>query len=339
MTIRNAYLDVVKGIAITLVVFAHCIQFGSGHDTLLQGLHFEHWLFKLIYTFHMPVFMLISGYLFYFSLRRHSFSESLSSRFVHLLLPVLVWQTLWIIAEHFLNWCMYPNITTILTSYTGELWFLFSLFINSTCMLFIHYKCHSLKSKILVLSFFPLSLFIPYHLSISLYVFMFPYFVCGYLFNSLKLSRYFPLSSWKTLLIIIVLLCIFLLMYIHYHTEHYVYTTGTSIISYHRISLERISVVLFRWTIGFIGSALFLLVVWCLNRLLPLKLFVFLGMTSLGIYIISTYVFKFFHLLPSYINNNLIINTLQCIIVMIISWGGTKILSNYKTTKFFLLGG
>jgi len=339
MKTRNTYLDIVKGITITLVVFAHCIQFGSGQEALHHGAHFENWLFKLIYTFHMPVFMLISGYLFFFSLRRHTYSENLSLRFTHLLLPVLIWQSLWIIVEHFLNWGMYPTIYSIISSYTCELWFLVSLFVNSTLILIIYHKFNSSKRIYLLFALFPLTLTIPFHQSTSLTIFMFPYFIIGYYFNKLNISKLFAPRDRKSLLLIVFLLLCFIFMYNHYNTEHYVYTTGTSIISNHRISIERIIIVLFRWIIGFVGSALFLLIVWWVHQLISLKLFTYLGTTSLGIYIISTYIFKLFYILPQIISSNLLINTLQCIIVLVISWSCSKLLSRHSLTKKLFLGG
>lgn len=60
-------LDIIKGIAIILVVMGHCIQYGSGNDYYTSALFFEENIFKFIYSFHMPLFMLISGYVFGFS--------------------------------------------------------------------------------------------------------------------------------------------------------------------------------------------------------------------------------------------------------------------------------
>lgn len=52
---RNESIDVAKGLAIILMV--------SGHACMEGGV-FVHWLHDFIYTFHMPFFMIISGYLF-----------------------------------------------------------------------------------------------------------------------------------------------------------------------------------------------------------------------------------------------------------------------------------
>lgn len=61
---RNDYIDFVKSVAIILVVIGHCIQCGSGSLYFEEQLYFDNILFRVIYSFHMPLFMLLSGFLF-----------------------------------------------------------------------------------------------------------------------------------------------------------------------------------------------------------------------------------------------------------------------------------
>ena len=91
MSIHNQYIDYIKGITIILVIIPHCIQYGSGADYLNKCVFYENPIFKFIYTFHMPVFMIISGYLFKFSINRHSFNDIVRSRVTTLLIPILLW--------------------------------------------------------------------------------------------------------------------------------------------------------------------------------------------------------------------------------------------------------
>lgn len=53
---RDAYLDNAKGLLIVLVVIGHAIE--QAHDTMAGNA-----LYVLIYSFHMPAFVLITGYL------------------------------------------------------------------------------------------------------------------------------------------------------------------------------------------------------------------------------------------------------------------------------------
>lgn len=53
---RLFYLDAMKGILIILVILGHSIQ-----DTISD--YQNNFLFRFIYSFHMPLFFAISGYL------------------------------------------------------------------------------------------------------------------------------------------------------------------------------------------------------------------------------------------------------------------------------------
>lgn len=51
--LRISYIDQLKGIAILLVVLGHVIGYNNCEDSFL---------WRFIYSFHMPLFMFISGY-------------------------------------------------------------------------------------------------------------------------------------------------------------------------------------------------------------------------------------------------------------------------------------
>ncbi len=72
-------IDVIKAFAIWTVVYGHSIQFGSGEEVLNTGSFFENGVFQFIYSCHMPLFILVSGYLFYFSLNRHTVNKVVKS--------------------------------------------------------------------------------------------------------------------------------------------------------------------------------------------------------------------------------------------------------------------
>jgi len=58
---RNIFLDIVKYFTIFLVIWGHVVQ-----QSLNPGVYPEQvdGIYRLIYTFHMPLFMGISGYFF-----------------------------------------------------------------------------------------------------------------------------------------------------------------------------------------------------------------------------------------------------------------------------------
>lgn len=69
---RNQQIDILRGTAVLLMVWGHCIQFGSGSEYLQNNVFFQNNVFKFIYTFHMPLFMALSGYLFNKTIERYS---------------------------------------------------------------------------------------------------------------------------------------------------------------------------------------------------------------------------------------------------------------------------
>ena len=60
---RDIYWDIIKGVAIFLVVLGHSLQYFY-IDSAYSNTDF---LFSFIYSFHMPLFMVVSGYFAYSS--------------------------------------------------------------------------------------------------------------------------------------------------------------------------------------------------------------------------------------------------------------------------------
>lgn len=81
---RLVYIDNLKAFAIVLVVLGHAIQFinWGGYKTDV--------IFNLIYSFHMPLFMALSGCFFSSSLKL-SFAEILKKKTITILWPAIIW--------------------------------------------------------------------------------------------------------------------------------------------------------------------------------------------------------------------------------------------------------
>ena len=130
-TKRNTYYDKLKGLAIILVVIGHSIQsaYPSDFD--------NHELFRLIYSFHMPLFMFISGIIAYYTKRYDR--KWLKKKFLTLVIPFAVWIIIpFIVGQK--AWGDLPQtILNIVKSPDNGLWFLWVLFLNCL-MLFIAFK-------------------------------------------------------------------------------------------------------------------------------------------------------------------------------------------------------
>ena len=103
---REPLPDILRGFAILTVILGHSIQEGSGTAFHENSLYFYDKLYQFLYSFHMPLFMLISGYFAWPGMAQASGPAQrrrlLKRRSLSLLLPVLAWtvfEQLWLLAE------------------------------------------------------------------------------------------------------------------------------------------------------------------------------------------------------------------------------------------------
>ena len=121
---RNQLLDIAKGVAIILVVWGHALQQYSGLD---QYTTINLWMERFLISFHMPLFMLISGYLFYFSLQRHTESDIVKVRFRMFILPILTMSVIRFL-RHNLKHFSLSNLWDFPLTLPNTLWFFWQWF-------------------------------------------------------------------------------------------------------------------------------------------------------------------------------------------------------------------
>lgn len=91
---RVQWIDARKGIAICLMVLGHVIQYGNGKEVLLSELFWENKIFLLIYSFHMPFFIFLSGFCFWNTCNKYSVSQIIKKKINSLIIPLLAWNTI-----------------------------------------------------------------------------------------------------------------------------------------------------------------------------------------------------------------------------------------------------
>lgn len=124
------FVDNLKAFLIILVVLGHCIQnFMSGYESNL--------LFKFIYSFHMPLFIFVSGFVSY---KEHITWHSVGKRFTQLMIPFFAWA----VVKSIIRWD--PGmIPFIIENPDNGLWFLHTLFFISLIMMICEYAAEKLQ--------------------------------------------------------------------------------------------------------------------------------------------------------------------------------------------------
>jgi fucose 4-O-acetylase-like acetyltransferase len=133
---RIVELDFFKGIAIILVVVGHFVltNWADSCD--------KHPVYTWIYSFHMPLFFFISGYLMSLSNRGLS-SKTVKKKTLALMLPFLVWS--FVLAPLFAGNQVYFSLDEFLNPNT-KYWFVYLLWFYSI----IYYICNSIYKKSVV---------------------------------------------------------------------------------------------------------------------------------------------------------------------------------------------
>lgn len=328
---RNITLDILKGVAIFLVVIGHRLEYSMEvHD----GVYMVRYdmLFKIIYSFHMPLFMLISGYLFYFSARKYSVSDLVKSRFTKILMPILIWT----IIDKLL--IMNFSLIGVLFSFISKFWFLWALFYNSMAVLSI--KKFFNDRPIFYLMLFLLLFVTPDIMGFELYKFMYPYFVGGYLFASHGKPLLLRMQD-KQVKLLLVFLPVYIGMLAFYNYDSYIYVSGISVLG--SDPLYQFVIDIHRYAIGFVGSLLMIILVNILKDRLNLGVFAQIGKRSLGIYIFSEYIFGYSRIFVENLSeawsSNYLVVLLSSAGITAICYLLTVLMNKYKPTRRLLLGG
>lgn len=336
---RSAYIDMVKGFAIYLVVFGHCIEYGS--HVSIDKLYFDDFLFKLTSTFRMPLFMLICGYLFYFSTQKYSNKTLFRKKIQTLVIPVVVWNTIYLVLQYFYGFNY--SCKELLETYVTALWFLWAVFWCSLLVLFVRKFFNDNIALYVVI--FILSGFIPNKYGFQLYVWMYPFFIVGYLVGKYNLAKLLPLTRKMLIGGFLLSFVIFIILFYNFKTEYNVFISGTYIIRNYTIDINQILINLYRCIIGFVGSVQTLLLIyffylqftkhWIANA------FRMLGIHSIGIYLINRVVYNDFVIpyIPNRLSYGYFEVFIETTILVAIAYGISEMLRKNEYIKLLMFGG
>lgn len=199
---RNIDIDIMKGLAIMLVVIGHAIQANVPDID-------KNTVFLYIYSFHMPLFMFLSGYLAF------GRNIDLKRKFKQLAIPFFCWYVIGYLLRFVKGDVYIPPydyIIQLVKSTDWGLWFLWTLFLNF-CLLkltqyFINEKANfgdliTLLTTSLLIQGFPVNIF-----GIGSVKWYFLFFIAGYLYARYK-DSVLMVNYWKLLFLIMFPLLVF----------------------------------------------------------------------------------------------------------------------------------
>lgn len=291
-----------------------------GHDILHRGYE-NPWstsLCSIIYTFHMPLFMVISGYFSYASIMSSNWC-SFTKRTVSLLVP-------------FFSMCLASFILDYFFSIKIGAWFLMSLFLCYSLCFGIKLLKMNNWFKILIFAIF-FFLIIPIK---PLYKidYMFPFF-----FSGLLLNKFWYLIKQYALKIFIISFMAWLILYFFVWKYNYIYDV------YHEswLSLKfgfsyfNFYVSLIRWVIGFCGS--WAIISFSVLLKLERQNYVLkLGVYSLEFYLLGLYIDRIKFTFDGSILEYYFYCIINALLVMVLCILLVKGIEKSKVLNFFILG-
>jgi fucose 4-O-acetylase-like acetyltransferase len=141
---RSTFLDCTRGVGVFLVVFGH-VQRGL-HDAHILPANYPFAKIDYpLYTFHMPLFFLLSGLHVFMSIEK-GYAPFLRSKFFSIVVPYFVWSSIQGTAQiamagstnHPLSFSDWPQL---FYAPIGQFWFLYALLIWQLIAL----ACHRIK--------------------------------------------------------------------------------------------------------------------------------------------------------------------------------------------------
>lgn len=288
---RNPLLDIVKAVAMILVILGHAIQLGSGLGNMTA---LNLWIERFLLSFHMPLFMLVSGYLFYFSMQRHSTTEIFRKRLLMCGIPILTMAVIRHIRFHT------KHMDTFITAFPADLfeslWFLWAVLVITAIMIVARKIGNDHWAVYLIAIAATLAL--PDTLTLRRCVFLLPTFWIGYEFAKRRAIFTPPtcINNTKTCIIgTVALLVVFALMLRDFSFEDTIYTSRYSLLGSEDIWKD-LGRDFYRLAIGLTGSILTIIFVkfllqkkWLSGT--PMQILSSIGRSTLGLYIFQELIF------------------------------------------------
>lgn len=329
---RNELLDLLKGFAILLVVLGHAVQYN------LPKTFDSHPLFRVIYSFHMPLFMFISGYVSCISFKGST--RQLLSRLRTLILPF--WS--WFFFSYFFYWAIHYNQQHQLPDFSYKflalirnpgrgLWFLWVLFFN---YLFLFLTLKITKKHVVIV------LFVVYIIINLINIYIRPvggmvligwhllFFLSGYALKQYSIddTKFFRRLSYLSLLLFPILV----------YSWSSSCTVQLSMLFKENVNIKEIASYIYGVIVPFTGIYMSFAIMGFVIKLPGFfkRVFLFTGKISLEIYATHFYLFSLLFLIPSIEINTRIFITFLYVLICTIFF--QLILKRNKITSLLFYG-
>ena len=330
---RIPYLDFLKFFAIASVLLGHSVEQTTGND------FWDNPIWSFIYTYHMPLFMLLCGYFFGSSLKL-SLGELIRKKFVQLIIPSLSAFALMVIFVTLTGYNPCPELMDFSWfGFMNAVWFLkcvfFCYLIGWLCIKTLgNVWLSALISTLLVHLF---SIFNTDNIN-----FMLPMFWLGYLCHLYQpwIDRHRKVLLGGSLLLFAALLPF-------WSGRLTVYMVPIQIMDWSQFQIDghNLLITLYRMVIGMAGSLVFfLLSPWMYDRIKHLSIAPVLdrmGKCTLGIYWVQTFLLECtWHGIGLYVDtaNSFWVGPLIALLELIVCYQVVLLFKKNRYTRFMFLG-
>ena len=330
---RIAYIDFLKAFAIATVLLGHSVEQLSGDA------FWDHPIWAFLYSFHMPLFMFVSG-LFFKSALRKDFRTVLVGKLVQLGLPSV---------SAFLAGLAILKITGVTAiadlceatffGFMNSVWFLKCLFL---CIMIMWPTVKVLRHDVLAAVVASVAVMLIPGCDIVNLNFMLPCFCLGFLCGSRKES----IERHRRALGILAVVA-FLALLPFWGGRLTVYMVPTHVLSFSPFSFDfpNLGLSVYRLAIGFAGSLVIYLAAPAVHRLIAGGKFdAFCGTvggTTLGIYVVQTFLLEIlFHSLSIClpVMQSCLVAPLMATAELFICLGVVCLFRRFKLTRLLFLG-
>lgn len=265
-----------------LVVWGHIIQ-ATAYSS--DGFYSDP-IFKAIYTFHMPLFMAISGYLSYSSIQRYAYLPMLKRRFMQLIVPAFVGAAIFGIIVTAANVIQGSSILHALEQFpklvfktASSFWFLWAIFLFTVIHCTI--KKFARDSVLIMTAVFIAYCLLPPFGKDYLFRFTLPFFSMGYLIARHGIPKIILKNT-----IFVSSSIVSIVLYLLWTKEDYIYVSKMT------LNFDNLHHILFRMTCGIVISFSVLSGLFAIKKFRSMFLFSQIGKSSLLVYIAHSLALK-----------------------------------------------